>query len=102
MEGFLHEVIGKELRRRHGIGMMEGKLRPVHVANALMRSEHGTTGRMADIKMLMIATASKESADTANLLWLHECFHFFAPFLHQTVLPLVRHRRCPLSPPLLH
>ena len=41
MEGFLHEVIGRELRRRHGIGMMEGKLRPVHVANALMRSEHG-------------------------------------------------------------
>ena len=64
MEGFLHEVIGKELRRRHGIGMMEGKLRPVHVANALMRSEHGTTGRMSDIKMLMTATASKESSET--------------------------------------
>ena len=63
MEGFLHEVIGKELRRRHGIGMMEGKLRPVHVANALMRSEHGTTGRMSDIKMLMTATASKESSE---------------------------------------
>lgn len=63
MEGFLHEVIGKELRRRHGIGMMEGKLRPVHVANALMRSEHGTTGQMSDIKMLMTATASKESSE---------------------------------------
>lgn len=63
MEGFLHEVIGKELRRRHGIGMMEGKLRPVHVANALMRSEHGTTGRMSDIKMLMTATASKELSE---------------------------------------
>lgn len=64
MEAFLHEVIGKELRRRHGIGMMEGKLRPVHVANALMRSEHGTTGRMSDIKMLMTATASRESSET--------------------------------------
>ncbi|MHB0668617.1 hypothetical protein [Roseomonas mucosa] len=63
MEGFLHEVIGRELRRRHGIGMMEGKLRPVHVANALMRSEHGTTGRMLDIKMLMTATASNQSSE---------------------------------------
>jgi hypothetical protein len=64
MESFLHDVIGKELRRRHGIGMMEGKLRPVHVANALMRAEHGTIGRMSDIKMLMTATASKESSET--------------------------------------
>lgn len=64
MEGFLHEVIGKELRRRHGIGMMEGKLRPVHVANALMRAEHGAYGQMSDIRMLMTATASKESLET--------------------------------------
>lgn len=64
MEGFLHEVIGKELRRRHGIGLMEGKLKPVHIANALMRAEHGTVGRMSDLKLLMTATASKESADT--------------------------------------
>lgn len=64
MEGLLHEVIGKELRRRHGVGMMEGKLKPVHVANALMRAEHGTVGRMADLKMLMTATASKESSET--------------------------------------
>lgn len=64
MEGFLHEVIGKELRRRHGVGMMEGKLKPVHVANALMRAEHGTVGRMSDLKMLMTATASKETSET--------------------------------------
>ncbi|WP_174278270.1 hypothetical protein [Sphingomonas bacterium] len=64
MEGFLHEVIGRELRRRHGVGMMEGKLKPVHVANALMRAEHGTVGRMSDLKMLMTATASKESSET--------------------------------------
>ena len=64
MEGFLHEVIGKELRRRHGVGMMEGKLKPVHVANALMRAEHGTVGRMSDLKMLMTATASKENSET--------------------------------------
>ena len=64
MEAFLHEVIGKELRRRHGVGMMEGKLKPVHVANALMRAEHGAIGRMSDLKMLMTATASKESSET--------------------------------------
>ncbi|MEP9380573.1 hypothetical protein ABLE91_28035 [Aquabacter sp. CN5-332] len=64
MEGFLHEVIGKELRRRHGIGMMEGKLKPVHIANALMRAEHGTVGRMSDLKLLMTATASKEASET--------------------------------------
>jgi hypothetical protein len=64
MEGLLHEVIGKELRRRHGVGMMEGKLKPVHVANALMRAEHGTVGRMSDLKMLMTATAATESSET--------------------------------------
>jgi len=64
MEGFLHEVIGRELRRRHGVGMMEGKLKPVHLANALMRAEHGTVGRMSDLKMLMTATASKETSET--------------------------------------
>ncbi len=64
MEGFLHEVIGKELRRRHGIGMMEGKLKPVHIANALMRAEHGSVGRMSDLKLLMTATASKETSES--------------------------------------
>lgn len=63
MEAMLHEVIGTEIRRRHGVGMMEGKLKPVHVANALMRAEHGTVGRMADLKLLMTATAPKESTD---------------------------------------
>ncbi|RWF58941.1 MAG: hypothetical protein EOS50_01560 [Mesorhizobium sp.] len=64
MEGFLHEVIGRELRRRHGVGVMEGKLKPVHVANALMRAEHGTVGRMSDLKALMTATAAKETSET--------------------------------------
>lgn len=64
MQAFLHQVIGKELRRRHGIGMMEGKLKPVHVANALMRAEHESVGRMSDLKSLMTATASKESSET--------------------------------------
>lgn len=63
MQPLLHEAIGKELRRRHGLGMMEGKLKPVHVANALMRAEHGTVGRMSDLKLLMTATAAKETPE---------------------------------------
>jgi hypothetical protein len=39
-------------------------LKPVHIANALMRAEHGTIGRMTDLKLLMTATASKESSET--------------------------------------
>lgn len=63
MEALLHEVIGMEIRQRHGIGMMEGKLKPVHVANALMRAEHCAVGRMTDLKLLMTATAPKETSD---------------------------------------
>jgi hypothetical protein len=63
MEASLREVLGNELRRRHGFGMMEGKIKPVHVANALMRAEHEHVGRMRDIGHLMTATASRESQD---------------------------------------
>lgn len=63
MEAQLREVIGAELRRRHGYGLMEGKLRPVHIANALLREEHQLVGRMTDLKNLMAATASKETAE---------------------------------------
>jgi hypothetical protein len=63
MEASLREVLGNELRRRHGFGMMEGKIKPVHVANALMRVEHEHVGRMRDIGQLMTATASRESQD---------------------------------------
>lgn len=63
MEASLREVIGDQLRRRHGFGMMEGKIKPVHVANALMRTEHEQVGRMRDIGHLMTATASRESQE---------------------------------------
>lgn len=63
MEAQLREIIGEELRRRHGFGMMEGKIEPVHIANALMREEHGQVGRMNDIKHLMAATAAKEAQE---------------------------------------
>jgi hypothetical protein len=63
METSLREILGNELRRRHGFGMMEGKIKPVHVANALMRTEHEQVGRMRDIGYLMTATASRESQE---------------------------------------
>src|ERR1700680_1116833 len=63
MEAQLRELIGEELRRRHGIGMMEGKIKPVHIANALMREEHKLVGRMVDFRHLMAATASRESPE---------------------------------------
>jgi len=63
METQLRELIGIELRRRHGVGLMESKIKPVHIANALMREEHGVVGRMADLKHLMTATAAKETPE---------------------------------------
>ncbi len=63
METQLRELIGGELRRRHGIGLMESKIKPVHIANALMREEHRVVGRMADLKHLMTATAAKETPE---------------------------------------
>jgi plasmid stabilization system protein ParE len=60
MERQLRELIGGELRRRHAIGLMESKIKPVHIANALMREEHRVVGRMADLRHLMTATAAKE------------------------------------------
>lgn len=63
MEAQLRELIGEELRRRHGFGMMESKIKPVHIANALMREEHLVVGRMTDLKQLMVATAPRESSE---------------------------------------
>ena len=63
MENQLREVIGDELRRRHGYGLMEGKIKPVHIANALLREEHHVVGRMGDLVQIMTATAKRESTD---------------------------------------
>lgn len=64
MEAQLREILGSEMRRRHGIGVMESKIKPVHIANALMREEHGVAGKMTDLKLLMTATAAKETSET--------------------------------------
>ncbi len=64
MENQLRELIGAELRRRHGYGMVEGKIKPVQIANALMRWEYQGVGRTVELKSLLTATASKESLET--------------------------------------
>ncbi|MCY1072548.1 hypothetical protein OV090_47820 [Nannocystis sp. RBIL2] len=63
MEAQLREVLGHELQRRHGYGVMEGKIKPVHIANALLREEHQIVGKMSDLKHFMAATAMKDTAD---------------------------------------
>ena len=63
METQLRELIGGELRRRHALGLMESKIKPVHIANALMREEHHVVGRMAELKHLMTATAARETPE---------------------------------------
>lgn len=57
----LRDVLNKELIRRHGYGMLHTKLKPVHLANALMREEHERVGDMHDLKLLMEATAAGSS-----------------------------------------
>lgn len=63
MEDQVREVISQELRRRHGYGMMEGKIKPVQIANAMLREEHMKVGRMADLGHLMAATTAKGTAE---------------------------------------
>jgi hypothetical protein len=63
MEAQLREVIGDELRKRNGYGAMTIKIKPVHIANALLRTEHQVSGRMGDLAYLFAATAARETAD---------------------------------------
>ena len=42
----LRKAISDEIHRRHGYRFMEAKIKPVHIANSLMRNEHECVGRM--------------------------------------------------------
>lgn len=69
----LRDRLNHELIRRHGYGMLHTKLRPVHLANALMRQEHAKIGDMRELKLIMEATApgssdEKKSGAVAQLL----------------------------------
>ncbi|MBR8367305.1 hypothetical protein KDW55_28700 [Burkholderia sp. AU19243] len=59
----LRKPITEELHRRHGYKVMEVKIKPVHIANALMRTEHQCAGRMPVLEQLFEATLPKNSID---------------------------------------
>lgn len=59
----LRKALTDELHRRHGYKVMEAKIKPVHIANALMRSEHQCVGRMTVLEQLFVATLPKNSMD---------------------------------------
>src|SRR5437763_338495 len=59
----LRKALTEELRRRHGYKVMETKIKPVHIANALMRSEHRVIGRMSVLQQLFEGTLARNSLD---------------------------------------
>jgi hypothetical protein len=59
----LRKTLTDELQRRHGYKVMEAKIKPVHIANALMRSEHQCVGRMTVMEQLFHATLTKNTID---------------------------------------
>lgn len=59
----LRKPITEELHRRHGYKVMEVKIKPVHIANALMRTEHQCAGRMPVLEQLFEATLQRNSID---------------------------------------
>ena len=59
----LRKSISDEIHRRHGYRVMEAKIKPVHIANALMRNEHQCVGRMTVLEQLFEATLTRNSID---------------------------------------
>lgn len=59
----LRKALTEELQRRHGYKVMETKIKPVHIANALMRSEHLVVGRMSVLQQLFEGTLTRNSID---------------------------------------
>jgi hypothetical protein len=60
----LRKPITEELHRRHGYKVMEVKIKPVHIANALLRAEHQCIGRMPVLEQLFEATLTRNSIET--------------------------------------
>jgi hypothetical protein len=63
MSQALRKALSDELHRRHGYRTMEAKIKPVHIANALMRVEHQCVGRMSVLEQLFEATYKKNSTE---------------------------------------
>lgn len=59
----IRKAISDEIHRRHGYRFMEAKIKPVHIANALMRTEHQCVGRMAVLEQLFQATLNRNTID---------------------------------------
>lgn len=59
----IRKAISDEIFRRHGYRVMEQKIKPVHIANALMRVEHECVGRMSVLKQLFEATLAQSAID---------------------------------------
>lgn len=59
----LRKAISDEIHRRHGYRFMEAKIKPVHIANALMRTEHQCVGRMTVLEQLFEATLNRNTID---------------------------------------
>lgn len=60
----LRKALTEELQKRHGYKVMETKIKPVHIANALMRSEHRVVGRMSVLQQLFEGTLARNSLET--------------------------------------
>ncbi len=63
MSQTLRKILSDELHGRHGYRTMESKIKPVHIANALMRVEHQCVGRMGVLEQLFVATHKKNSTE---------------------------------------
>lgn len=63
MSQVLRKALSNELHRRHGYRTMEAKIKPVHIANALMRVEHQCIGRMSVLEQLFVATHRKNTTE---------------------------------------
>ena len=55
----IRKALSDEIHRRHGYRFMEAKIKPVHIANALMRVEHQCVGRMTVLEQLFHATLNR-------------------------------------------
>jgi hypothetical protein len=99
----LRKAISDEIHRRHGYRFMEAKIKPVHIANSLMRNEHLCVGRMDVLEQLFEATLNRNTIDrrldAAQLLvdaqrerWgrLGETDDLRSSALFTKVLPLIR------------
>jgi len=99
----IRKAISDEIFRRHGYRFMEAKIKPVHIANALMRTEHKCVGRMSVLKQLFQATlnqsaiedrlaAAKGLVENHRERWgrLGEAEDLRSSALMNKVLPLIR------------